>query len=210
MKDHILIKEGIPTLIIATIFTLILYIISPLFSIIGIGIIIFILYFFRDPKRIINKQDFVVISPADGVITNIEEVYEEKYFKDRVIRISIFMSPLDVHINRSPILGEVNYIEYVKGKFTPATKFESHLVNEKNYIGIENSNIKVLVVQIAGAMARRIVNWTEMDQELQMGDKIGMIKFSSGTQIFLPLGTDILVNEGEKVVSGLTLIGRYQ
>lgn len=210
MKDHILIKEGIPTLIIATIITIILYIISPLLSIIGIGIIIFILYFFRDPKRIINKQDFIVTSPADGLITNIEEVYEEKFFKGKAIRISIFMSPLDVHVNRSPILGEVKYIEYIKGRFTPATKFESHLVNEKNYIGIENNNIKVLVVQVAGAMARRIVNWTEMNQEVQMGDKIGMIKFSSGTQIFLPIGTELLVSEGEKVVSGITFIGRYQ
>jgi len=210
VKDHILIKEGIPILIIATILTIILYIINPLLSIIGIGIIIFIFYFFRDPKRIIDKQDFIVVSPADGLITNIEEVYEEKFFKAKAIRVSIFMSPLDVHINRGPISGEIKYIEYKKGKFTPATKFESHLVNEKNYIGIENSNIKVLVVQIAGAMARRIVNWVETNQEIQMGDKIGMIKFSSGTQIFLPLGTEIFVNEGEKVVSGITIIGRYQ
>lgn len=209
MKNKIIFKEGIPTLIIVLLLTIIFYLITPLLSILGIGLIIFVLYFFRDPKRVIVKDEEIILSPADGIVTNIEEVEEEKFIKQSAIRISIFMSPVDVHINRSPIPGVVDYIEYKKGKFKYPKKPENQLINEKNYIGIKNNKIKILIVQIAGVMARRIINWTTENQKVEMGDKIGMIKFSSGTQIYLPKETEILIKEGDRVVSGITHIGRY-
>lgn len=209
MQDHALIKEGLPTLIIVVIVTIILYIIYPWLSLIGIGLISFIIYFFRDPKREISAEESVILAPADGLITDINEVEETRFLNQKVTCVSIFMSPMDVHINRSPISGTVEYIKYKKGKYIPATKPESHIVNEKNYIGISNGKISVLVVQIAGIMARRIVNWSKMHQVLNKGDKIGMIKFSSGTQIYLPVGTEILIKKGDKVMSGKTIIGRY-
>lgn len=210
MRNKALVREGIPTLVVLTIITIILFIIYPWLILFGIGLILFVIYFFRDPiRKAPMDEDNIIVSPADGIITSIKEVEENKFIKQRAICISIFMSPMDVHINRSPINGYVDYIEYKKGKFMFASNPESHNVNEKNYIGIKNDKINVLVVQIAGIMARRIVNWTILNQKKQIGDKIGMIKFSSGTQIFLPKDTEILVRTGDRVVSGETLIGRY-
>ncbi|TCS81577.1 phosphatidylserine decarboxylase family protein [Tepidibacillus fermentans] len=209
MKDHVLIREGLPTLGVLLIFTVILYLLYPALAVIGIGLILFVLFFFRDPKRNVIIDDKLVLAPADGLITNIEEVEENQYLKDKAIRVSIFMSPFDVHVNRSPISGTVDYLAYRKGKFISATKPESHDVNEKNLIGITNGRKKVLVVQIAGIMARRIVNWTKIQQKLEQGEKIGMIKFSSGTQLFLPRSTEIMVKKGDKIQAGKTIIGRF-
>ncbi len=209
MKNHTLFKEGLTSLGVTIGITIILYLLYPWLALFGIGIIIFVLYFFRDPERMIINEDAAILAPADGLITDITEVDETIYLKERAIRISIFMSPMDVHINRSPIDGKVDYIEYRKGKFIPATNPKSHQINEKNFIGIYNDDMKVLVVQIAGIMARRIVDWTKKDQLVTKGEKIGMIKFSSGTQVFLPLNSEILVKKGEKVFSGKTIIGRY-
>ncbi len=209
VKNRALFKEGIPTLIIVFFFTILLYVIHPMLSFLVIGLILFVIYFFRDPNRNIPTEASIIISPADGLITDISEVEENSYFKHKTISISIFMSPLDVHINRSPIAGEVDFISYQKGKFKPAKNLENHQQNEKNFIGIKNNNIQVLVVQIAGIMARRIVNWSSLGQSLEKGEKIGMIKFSSGTKIYLPIDTEVLVKKGDRVLSGKTIIGRY-
>ncbi len=209
MRDKALYKEGKATLIALIIFAIILFIIYPLLSLIAVGLIIFVLYFFRDPYRQIPADEASILAPADGIITNIYEINEDKFIKGGSICISIFMSPLDVHINRSPIDGQIEYIEYKKGKFIMANKPESHAINEKNYIGINNGRIKILVVQIAGIMARRIVNWSVLDQTVKRGDKIGMIKFSSGTDIFIPSNIEIVVKCGDKVFSGETILGRY-
>lgn len=209
MKEKALYREGKITLIILIVFALVLLFINPVLSLIGIGFIIFVIYFFRDPNREITEGESIVLSPADGIITNIFEIKEDKFIKGNSICISIFMSPLDVHINRSPIQGIIEYVEYKKGRFIMATKPESHEVNEKNYIGISDGKIKVLVVQIAGILARRIVNWSEINQNVKKGEKLGMIKFSSGTQIIIPNGIELNVKKGDKVISGETIIGRY-
>ncbi len=209
MKDKALYKEGKLILLLLIIFSIFLFIIYPLLSLIGIGLIIFVIYFFRDPSRKIPEGETIVLSPADGIITNIYEINEDKFIKGNSICISIFMSPFDVHINRSPIHGQVEYVEYEKGKFIMATKPASHEVNEKNYIGINSGKIKILVVQIAGIFARRIVNWSVIDQTVRKGDKLGMIKFSSGTRIYIPKGVEVNVKKGDRVVSGKTIIGRY-
>ncbi|OEF96389.1 phosphatidylserine decarboxylase [Vulcanibacillus modesticaldus] len=209
MKQHALLREGLPTLVVVISLTILLFLLNPWLSFFGIGLMMFVIYFFRDPKREIPADESVILAPADGLITNIDEVDENLFMQQKAIRISIFMSPMDVHINRSPISGKVSFIKYQKGKFMSATNPKSHDVNEKNYIGIKNDNFKILVVQIAGIMARRIVNWSSIDQVVKKGDKIGMIKFSSGTQVFLPVDTEISVKKGDKVISGITVIGRY-
>ena len=209
MKDKVLVKEGLPTLLVLIVITLILYLVYPWLVVIGVGLIVFVLYFFRDPVRHISKDESLILAPADGLVINVEEVEETDYLKERAILVSIFMSPFDVHVNRSPIQGTVDHIEYRKGRFISATKPESHDVNEKNFIGITNGKRKILVVQIAGIMARRIVNWTKMKQNVDQGEKIGMIKFSSGTQLFLPQSTEILVRKGDKIQAGKTIIGRF-
>lgn len=209
MKNKVLFSEGLPALIVVIILSVILYFVYPWLSLFGIGLIMFVIYFFRDPIREAPVEEQIILAPADGIVTEIFETEEKIYMGQRVIGISIFMSPLDVHINRSPIMGQVELIKYKKGKFRPAKNPDHFIENEKNYIGIKNDQIQVLVVQIAGIMARRIVNWTSMGQLLQQSEKIGMIKFSSGSQIYLPLGTELFVKKGDRVFSGKTIIGRY-
>ena len=209
MNRHVLLKEGIPTLLVVVVLSAILFFIYPLLIILGLGLLAFVLYFFRDPVREISEQEEIILSPADGLITDITEVDEGLFIKDKVTLISIFMSPLDVHVNRSPIAGKVSFLEYKKGKFIPATRQESHIVNEKNYIGIENEKTKILIVQVAGIMARRIVHWLNVGQKVGKGDKIGMIKFSSGTQVYLPKNIEVTVKKGDKLKAGTTIIGRY-
>lgn len=209
MKNNVLFSEGLPALLVVILLSVILYFIYPWLSLFGIGLIMFVIYFFRDPIREAPVEEQIILAPADGIVTEIFETEEKLYMGQRVIGISIFMSPLDVHINRSPIMGQVEWIEHKKGKFRPAKNPDHFIENEKNYIGIKNDQIQVLVVQIAGIMARRIVNWTYLGQLLEQGEKIGMIKFSSGSQIYLPLGTELLVKKGDRVLSGKTVIGRY-
>lgn len=209
MKKHALIREGIPTVIVLVIFGIILYLIMPVLTILAFGLIVFVLYFFRDPKRSIREQTGVILAAADGIVTVVEAVDESKFIKGRAKCVSIFMSPLDVHINRSPIKGEVTFVQYQKGRFVPATTKKCYEVNEKNYIGIKGEKVSVLVVQVAGIMARRIVNWTKQGDHVEMGERIGMIKFSSGTQIIVPDHVEILVKEGDRVFAGETVIGRY-
>jgi len=208
MKRHVLIREGIPTLLVTLILTAILYWIYPWLVLIGIALILFVLYFFRDPKRMPTESNGVILSAADGLVTDVKVVEEDHFIKGKATRIDIFLSPLNVHVNRSPIAGKVTYRKYQKGKFVPATNPECHEVNEKNYIGIKGE-LPVLVVQVAGIMARRIVDWTEEGMEVAIGEKIGMIKFSSGTQIYIPEGVKITVKPGDRLTAGITVIGRY-
>jgi phosphatidylserine decarboxylase len=207
LKSHALLKEGIPTLIVVLIITFILYLIYPWAALLGVSLLLFVLYFFRDPKRTPKETEGVILAPADGLVTGITEVEENSFLNGKATRIDIFLSPMNVHINRSPISGQVVYHRYQKGKFIPATNPKYYDVNEKNFIGIEGA-IRVLVVQVAGIMARRVVDWTRDGMKVQAGDKIGMIKFSSGTQIYIPADIPIEVKTGDRIVSGITVIGR--
>ncbi|WP_048601092.1 phosphatidylserine decarboxylase [Rubeoparvulum massiliense] len=210
MKRHALLKEGIPTLLVILVLGIILFIIQPWLSLIAIGLLLFVLYFFRDPARNPEEIEGVVISAADGVVTDIQEIEDPEFMEGKATCISIFLSPLDVHVNRSPVQGEIVYQKYVKGRFISATKPESHQVNEKNYIGIESAYGKIMVVQIAGMMARRIVSWVTPVQSVHTADKIGMIKFGSGTQIWVNQNVEVVISVGDRVRSGKTVIGRVK
>lgn len=167
----------------------------------------FIIYFFRNPKRNIPAEKNLILSPADGVIFEIDEVYEENFIKGRAIRVNIFLSIFNVHINRSPLQGEVKYRYYRAGKFIPAFKSHASDINEKNFIGIENQSYKLMVCQITGFIARRIKCWVDEGKRLAGGEIIGIIKFGSGTELFIPVGSRLMVKKGDKVRAGETVIG---
>lgn len=184
-----------------------LYFTFPVIAVLPALLMAFILFFFRNPKRKVPAGKNLILSPADGVIMEIDEVFEEKYIKDKVIRVSIFLSILNVHLNRAPLQGEVRYRYYRPGKFIPAFKSHASDINEKNYIGIESQGFKILVCQITGFIARRIKCWVDEGKRLAGGEIIGIIKFGSGTELFIPAGSKLLVKKGDKVRAGETIIG---
>lgn len=172
---------------------------------------IFTLYFFRNPRRKISAKNDEIVSPADGVILSVEEVEEKKYLQSKAIKVSIFLNLFNVHVNRIPVAGEIEYLHYHPGKFIPAFKSHASEINERNYVGIRcknNPNLCVLVVQITGFIARRIVCWAQIGDKLQQGDLFGMIKFGSCTELYLPNNSKVYVEKGQKVRGGETIIGR--
>jgi phosphatidylserine decarboxylase len=170
---------------------------------------LFTLYFFRDPERKIVANPGQIVSPADGKIISIDEVEENDFLAERCKRVSIFLSVLDVHINRAPVGGTVEMVNYRPGKFAIASTDEASRNNESNEIGIGGEDIRVVVKQIAGAVARRIVCYCEPAANVQTGDRIGLIRFGSRTELYVPLDCEIFVKAGQKVKGGISLIGAY-
>jgi phosphatidylserine decarboxylase len=175
----------------------------------GIVTTLFTLYFFRDPERKIVATPGQIVSPADGKIISIDEVEENDFLAERCKRVSIFLSVLDVHINRAPVGGTVEMVNYRPGKFAIASTDEASRSNESNEIGIGGEDIRVVVKQIAGAVARRIVCYCEPAANVQTGDRIGLIRFGSRTELYIPLDCEIFVKAGQKVKGGISLIGAY-
>ena len=166
---------------------------------------LFMAFFFRDPNRISPSDPDIVVSPADGRVTRVESLAADA---GNGTVISIFLSPLDVHINRSPIPGKIIDVLYSPGKFLMATKEEASLVNEQNALTIQGDKITVVCKQIAGILARRVVCWKAKGDNLGLGERFGMIKFSSRTDVLLPANVRVTVKEGERVRGGTTVIGR--
>jgi phosphatidylserine decarboxylase len=166
----------------------------------------FMAYFFRDPQRTSPAETGVIVSPADGRVTRVRALMPDDSSSPMVI--SIFLSPLDVHINRSPIAGTVSDVTYTQGKFLMATKENSSLVNEQNALTIRGEEMTVVCKQIAGVLARRIICWKRAGDNVALGERIGLIKFSSRTDLILPPNVQIEVTEGMRVRGGATVIGR--
>ena len=176
-------------------------------QIILLGVLILILQFFRNPKRHTILDDTTVVSPVDGKVVVIEEVEENEYFKDKRLQVSIFMSPINVHVTRYPIGGKVLFSKYHPGKYLVAWHPKSSEENERTTIVVENSTVgKILYRQIAGALARRIVNYAKKDQKVIQGNDAGFIKFGSRVDLFLPLGTKVQVKLNQKVKGGESII----
>ncbi len=173
-----------------------------------IAIAAFMLYFFRDPNRQPPSDPEVVVSPADGRVTRVSLLAPQENSSSTVV--SIFLSPLDVHINRSPMAGLITNIAYTKGKFLMATDERASLVNEQNALTIQGEKATVVCKQIAGILARRIVCWKHVGDQLELGERFGLIKFSSRTDILLPANVRVTVAEGAKVRGGTTVIGRIE
>jgi phosphatidylserine decarboxylase len=166
--------------------------------------------FFRDPKRVVPSGDNLVVSPADGKVVSIADLSGDSMFGDSVTRVSIFLSPLDVHINRIPIAGTIEEIKYQSGKFLAAYKEEASRRNEQNALRIVDPRGRHLgVVQIAGVLARRIVCRVKRGEQLARGDRFGLIMFGSRTDTYLPAGCRVEVKEGQRVKGGETILGRF-
>jgi len=174
--------------------------------VLSLGLVLFIVSFFRIPARKLTINDGQVIAPADGKVVVIEETVDVEYFKDKRLQVSIFMSPANVHVNRNPLSGEVVYNQYHKGKYLVAWNPKSSTENERHSAVIKKGNTEVLVKQIAGALAKRICNYLEVGQKVQQGNEFGFIKFGSRVDLLLPVGTKINVQMNEVVKGGVTVI----
>lgn len=197
-----MVKEGFP------------FVITPLFVACGliyfgfwviallfVFLAFFMAYFFRDPKRVIPTEPDIIVSAADGKVTRIDE-------NDQGVLVSVFLSPLDVHINRAPIAGTIVEVDYIQGKKVPATRNDASFVNERNSIKIAGENMTVVCTQIAGIVARRIVCWNKTGDSLEIGQKYGLIKFSSRTDLLMPKNVELNVKIGDRVVGGETIIAK--
>lgn len=184
------------------------------FTVLVIAMVIlyaFLLNFFRNPIRTIPKQDnSLVYAPADGKIVTIEETTEGEYFKDRRIQVSIFMSPLNVHVNRIPVSGSIAYQQYHPGKYLVAWHPKSSTENERNTVVINQGTYQVLLRQIAGALARRISCYAQKGEEFAQGDEMGFIKFGSRVDIFLPLNAKVNVKIGQMVKGNLDMVAEVR
>ncbi|MBS1653642.1 MAG: phosphatidylserine decarboxylase family protein [Bacteroidetes bacterium] len=214
-------KEGYKSIAIATIIFGVLNLLSfyflsfniPILSwIIFIGTLILlglVISFFRIPNRQLTIGDNKVIAPADGTVVVIEEIQADEYFTDRRIQVSIFMSPLNVHVNRNPVSGEVAYSQYHKGKYLVAWHPKSSTENERHTVVYRTNGKELLVKQIAGALAKRIVNYLQPGQQVKQTDEMGFIKFGSRVDLVLPLDAKILAKIGDKPKGGVTVIAEW-
>ena len=209
--------EGRRMLALALLFMLVVgavvYLLSPkllpFFIALAVLILGFVAYFFRNPRRdVLLTSETVVLAPADGRVVVIEEAEEREYFQDRRLQVSIFMSPTNVHVNRSPITGVINYFRYHKGKYLVAWHPKSSVQNERTTLVIGNSHAEILLRQIAGAMAKRIVSYFDEGAHVEQGVDIGFIKFGSRVDLFLPLGTSLEVEIGDRVKGNVSVIAR--
>ena len=173
---------------------------------VSLVLVLFIISFFRIPDRELQIDESYVIAPADGKVVVIEERIDEEYFKDKRLQVSIFMSPANVHVNRNPISGEVVYNKYHKGKYLVAWHPKSSTDNERHSVVIRKGNVEILVKQIAGALAKRIVNYLQNGQKVDQGREMGFIKFGSRVDVLLPAGTKVNVQLNETVKGGVTVI----
>ncbi len=197
-----MVREGLPFILVPFAIALVLAVLGWwLTAAVFAFITAFMLYFFRDPERTVPTEPGLIVSGADGRVTRIDEAADHK-------TVSVFLSPLDVHINRSPISGTIRQIAYIKGHKNPASIDEASIVNERNSLVIEGDGMTVTCTQIAGILARRIVCWPHEGQILERGQRFGLIKFGSRTDIRMPTSCEIAVKIGDRVKGGETIIAR--
>lgn len=167
-----------------------------------------VLWFFRIPVRKFTEGSNLVVAPADGKVVVIEETQENEYFKDKRLQVSIFMSPLNVHVNRSPITGKIDYVKYHPGKYLVAWHPKSSTENERTTVVVSNNNVTLLMRQIAGAMARRIKYYVKGGESIEQNAEFGFIRFGSRVDVFFPVGTQIEVKIGQAVKGGQTILAK--
>lgn len=202
-----MVRDGIP-FVAAPIFLAMFPILFGFWPIalVFVAVSAFMAYFFRDPRRVIPNQPGIVVAPADGRVTLVKRSSGEP---DSESLISIFLSPLDVHVNRAPIAGRITKIDYHSGKFLMATDERARELNERNTLTIEGG-LTVKCTQIAGILARRIVCWKKEGERVECGERFGMIKFGSRTDLILPASVEVLVEKGTRVRGGVTIIGKLK
>ncbi|OGC83134.1 MAG: phosphatidylserine decarboxylase [candidate division Zixibacteria bacterium RBG_16_43_9] len=210
-------KEGLNIIFFSLILTIVFFLLSVLtrskifsgITVLFLVITLFIVFFFRDPDREITQGEGIILSPADGRIVEIAPFSENGFLNSGGTKVSIFLSLWDVHINRNPISGVVKYSKYIPGGFNAAYKEKASFENEQNELGLENEQVKLILKQIAGTIARRIVCRIKEGDQVKIGERFGMIKFGSRVEIFLPEKVKVLVKVNQKVKAGETVIGTY-
>jgi phosphatidylserine decarboxylase len=211
-------REGYKSIVISTIIFAVINLLSFYFIsfympwlswlilVVTLGLLLFLISFFRVPNRQLTKGDNMVICPADGKVVTIEEIYDEEYFKGKRLQVSVFMSPANVHQNRNPVSGEVIYSQYHKGKYLVAWHPKSSTENERHSVVIRNNRGEILVKQIAGALAKRIINYLQVGQKVDQSTEMGFIKFGSRVDILLPVNAKVMVKLNEVVKGGVTVL----
>lgn len=203
-------SEGWPFIGIFALLTLLFYFtFYYVLAGISVALMLFCIFFFRNPQRTSKASQGSIIAPADGRIMDIVAVKEDQYIQGDTIRIRIFLSLFNVHVNRTPIAGQVEWVHKVAGIFLPAYRDEAGYKNARNYVGIKTEWGKILVVQITGLVARRLVCWVQPGDQLQTGQRFGLIRFGSCTEIYLPSDIVVLVQPGQKVRGGETPIASF-
>lgn len=193
----------------ATVFTVAVSLLKiPWLTLGAVALALLVFWFFRDPERTISTGERLILSPADGRVVGITESDEPRFLKDRAIQVSVFLSPLNVHVNRIPCSGRIREVAYRPGKFLSAQRDRASLSNEQNAVLLETgAGEKIVFVQIAGFLARRIVCWIKPGDPVKQGMRFGMIRFGSRMDLYLPLSTRLRVKAGDRVKGGLTVIG---
>lgn len=206
-----IISEGYPFIFGCALLALVLGVsIHPYIAVIPLVLMLYFCYFFRNPKRQIITDDSVILSPADGTVTDIVPLETDEFVKEPCNKVIIFMSVFNVHVNRSPIQGKIKLQKYFCGRFRPAYKDTVGFENEHHVLGIENDRVRISVKQIAGILARRIVSFVTLDDDLKQGELYGMIKFGSCLEVVMPKKVEIMVEKGQKVAGGQTILGRIK
>ena len=208
-------KYGLNTFLVCSAFAAILVLVGlyvnngwikyPLI-ILGVGFFLFTLNFFRDPDRTPPSRDDVIVSPADGTVIIIKDIFEEEFVKDTTTQLSIFMSPLNVHVNRIPISGTIGMKKYIEGDYLVASYEKADKRNERTEIGIDSKHGKMMFTQVAGFVARRIVCPLKEGEAVKMGNRFGMIKFGSRSDVFAPKKWKLKVKVGDRVTAGETIL----
>lgn len=207
-RDFPIVPDGWLYISLLIIITGLVFLWNPYLSLLPLFLLLGVAFFFRNPDRNIPLQPDTIVSPADGKVMSVEKIIEDSFFQAEVTRIRIFLSIFNVHINRSPIDGTVVYQEYRSGKFLPAFQEEAAIKNEQNLVGMQNDDFRILVNQIAGIIARRVVSWVKPGDSLKKGERFGLIKFGSCTEIYVPVNVKVEVKKGDQVKGGETIIGR--
>lgn len=212
-------KEGFPTITVVFAFSLIV-IFALSYAPIWVGYFVYpilavlcglVLYFFRDPDRVTPQDDSLIISPADGRVVLIQDVQEDEYVGEEVTQVSIFLSPLNVHVNRNPVSGKVEYLKYYPGKYLMAWEDHASEMNERAHFGVRHpSGVKLMFKQITGFLARRIVYHIKEGDELKAGERFGIMKFGSRMDLLLPKNVKIKVKIGDNTVAGESIIGKIE
>ncbi len=202
-------KEARPFLIIVGVVTLIAAILFWWLALLPALLFVYVLYFFRDPERVVSSDPLDIVSPADGKVIAVDEIEENHFSRQKMKRVAVFLSVFDVHVNRSPVEGKVLKVHHQAGEFLDARNPEIDVRNEAMNWLLETSRGQVIVRQIAGLIARRIVGWSKEGDVLAKGHRFGMIRFGSRTDVYLPLNCEVLVKLGQRVEGGASVIAKW-
>ncbi len=206
-----IVKDGYPLIFgCLALAALVYFFFGAVWAVIPFVLALYFAYFFRDFDRSMPYDPNILYSPADGTVMGVEEIFDDEYLNEPAYKLTIFLSVFNVHTNRSPLDGEIKYQRYTVGGFVPAYEKSASFENERFAVGLDNGRIRMMVVQVAGLLARRIVSWRTVGDQLAQGEVYGMIKFGSSTELIVPRNVEIVVKKGQKVNGGITIVGRVK